>query len=103
MSKRILGWTLGMGLVLVLSVPAFAQQSRYPLMEKIAQNVILRYQNVSCQELVQQKMQKVTPEQAQLKQRVVALLRNDPQMRKEFFHRVSGTIVNKMFECGFIP
>jgi hypothetical protein len=34
---------------------------------------------------------------------VIGLLKSDPAMRTEFFNRVSGPIVNKMFECGMIP
>ena len=36
-------------------------------------------------------------------QRVMQFLREDPQMRTAFFNKVSGPIVNKMFECGMIP
>ena len=34
---------------------------------------------------------------------VMQFLREDPQMRTNFFNKVSGPIVNKMFECGMIP
>jgi hypothetical protein len=36
-------------------------------------------------------------------QRVIGLLRNDPQMRAAFINQVAGPIANKMFECGMIP
>jgi len=36
-------------------------------------------------------------------QRVTQFQREDPLMRTTFFNKVSGPIVNKMFECGMIP
>ncbi|MGH8065497.1 MAG: hypothetical protein ACRERE_09690 [Candidatus Entotheonellia bacterium] len=39
----------------------------------------------------------------QIEQRVLEVLRNDPQMRTEFINRVAAPIANKLFECGMIP
>jgi hypothetical protein len=36
-------------------------------------------------------------------QRVIQLLRNDPQMRAAFINKIAAPIANKMFECGMIP
>ena len=36
-------------------------------------------------------------------QRVIGLLKNDPQMRTAFINQVAAPIANKMFECGMIP
>ena len=36
-------------------------------------------------------------------QRVMGLLKNDPQMRQAFFNQIAGPVMNKMFECGMIP
>jgi hypothetical protein len=36
-------------------------------------------------------------------ERVVNILRSDPQMRQEFINKVAAPIANKMFECGMIP
>jgi hypothetical protein len=38
-----------------------------------------------------------------MEQRVLDILKGDPQMRQAFFDKVAAPIVNKMFECGMIP
>jgi hypothetical protein len=94
-------------LVLIASTPsAMPQQSQYPILDKLAQKVIQKYQTTSCADL---KAKKEAPkpaepaDQAQMKQKVVMLLRNDPKMRQHFLNMVAGPIANKMFECGMIP
>jgi hypothetical protein len=72
-------------------------------MEKLAQKIVQKYQTSSCQELAQQKSHPPTGQQAQMEQRVVEVLRHDPQMRTEFINRVAAPIANKLFECGMIP
>jgi hypothetical protein len=69
---------------------ARAQES-YPIMERVAQKVIQKYQTSSCQQL------------AQMEQNAIQILRNDPQMRTEFLNRVAAPVTNKLFECGMIP
>ena len=81
---------------------AWAQES-YPIMEQVAQKVIEKYQTASCQQLAQQKKQPPTGQRAQMEQRAIQLLRNDPQMRTAFLNRVAAPIANKLFECGMIP
>jgi hypothetical protein len=95
--------------VLVVCVPvllhvglASAQES-YPIMEQVAQKIIQKYQTSSCQQLAQQKSQPPIGQKAQMEQRAIQLLRNDPQMRMEFLNRVAAPIANKLFECGMIP
>jgi hypothetical protein len=80
-----------------------AQESQYPMMEKLAQKIVQKYQTSSCQELAQQKSHPPTGPQAQVEQHAVQALRNDPQMRQEFINRVAAPIANKLFECGMIP
>ena len=82
---------------------ASAQGSQYPVMEKMAQKVVEKYQTSSCQQLAQEKSQPPTGKKAQMADRAVQMLRNDPQMRTEFLNRVAAPIANKMFECGMIP
>lgn len=36
-------------------------------------------------------------------QRLLNLLKNDPQLRTAFMNKVAGPIANKMFDCGMIP
>jgi len=94
MSQRIL--LLAATGVLVAAGVAYAQ---YPIMDKVADKVIQKYQGASCEQLWQQKGQPKSPEE----QKAVNFLRNDPQARQAFFDKVSAPIVNKMFECGMIP
>jgi hypothetical protein len=76
-----------------------AAQAQFPIMDKIADKVIQKYQQSSCQQLRAQRGQPRSPEV----QRAIQLLQNDPQMRTAFINRVAAPIANKMFECGMIP
>jgi ABC-type Fe2+-enterobactin transport system substrate-binding protein len=87
----------------LLHVGMASAQESFPIMEKIAQKVIEKYQTSSCQQLAQQKKQPPTGEKAQMEQRAIQTLRNDPQMRTAFLNRVAAPIANKLFECGMIP
>ena len=87
----------------LLHVGMASAQESFPIMEKIAQKVIEKYQTSSCQQLAQQKSQPPTGQQAQMEQRAIQTLRNDPQMRTAFLNRVAAPIANKLFECGMIP
>jgi hypothetical protein len=87
----------------LLHVGLASAQESFPIMEKVAQKVIEKYQTSSCQQLAQQKSQPPTGQKAQIEQRAIQLLRNDPQMRTEFLNRVAAPIANKLFECGMIP
>ena len=88
---------------LLLHVGMASAQESFPIMEKVAQKVIEKYQTSSCQQLAQEKSQPPTGEKAQMEQRAIQILRSDPQMRTEFLNRVAAPIVNKLFECGMIP
>jgi len=81
----------------------FAQDSKYPVMEKIAANVVQNYQSASCVDLAQKKSQKPTGQKAEIQEAAIRQLRNDPAMRTEFINRVAAPIANKLFECGMIP
>jgi hypothetical protein len=76
-----------------------ARAQGYPIVEKVAQRVIEKYQSSSCAELASKRGQ--PPSQAE--QRVVALMRGDPGMRAAFIDRVAAPIANKLFECHLIP
>ena len=83
--------------------PANTQQSEYPMMDKIAQKVIDKYQSSSCEDLKAQKEKPPDPQQAGAKQKIGGLLKSDPKMREQFLNKVAAPIANKMFECGLIP
>jgi len=89
------------GILLFQAGVASAQQ--YPLMDKLADRVVQKYQSSSCQDLIAKKSQPQTGKREMMEEKAVDMLRKDPQMRTEFLNRVAGPIANKMFECGMIP
>ena len=91
---------LAVALLLQVGVVGAAE---YPIMDKVAQKVIQKYQSSSCQDLEQRKSQPKTGRSEMIEERMMEMLRKDPQMRQDFLNRVAGPIANKMFECGMIP
>ncbi len=85
--------------VSVLLLPALAGAQDYPIMDRVADKVIQKYQNSSCQQLWQKKGKP----KSEMEQKVVRFLKSDPQMRVAFIDKVAAPIANKMFECGMIP
>ena len=79
---------------------AYAQ---FPIMDRVADKVIQKYQTSTCEQLWQERAQGQGQPKPEMEQRAIAALRNDPQMRQAFFNKVAAPIVNKMFECGMIP
>ena len=94
MNKRIF---LLIGVSAVCAAGVALGQGR--IMDMVANKVIGKYQNASCEQLWQQKGQPKSPEE----QKAVNFLRNDPQARIAFIDKVAAPIANKMFECGMIP
>lgn len=83
----------GLALVAVL---AYAQM---PIVDAVANRVVQKYQSSTCEQLWQNRGKTPSFEE----QRVLDFLRNDPAARQEFFNRIAGPVMNKMFECGMIP
>jgi hypothetical protein len=79
---------------------AYAQ---FPIMDRVADKVVQKYQTSTCQQLWAEKAQKQGQPKPEMEQRAIQMLQQDPQMRQAFFAKVSAPIVNKMFECGMIP
>ena len=71
----------------------------FPLMNMVADKVIQKYQSASCEQLWAQKQQPKSEQE----QRLLSLLKSDPQLRTAFMNKVAGPIANKMFDCGMIP
>jgi hypothetical protein len=91
-----------LGLTLLRPSHANAQPpQQYPIMDKAANKIILKYQQSSCQQLQQKESQKAPPSAEEIK--AVQFLHNDPQMRAAFINKVAAPIANKLFECGQIP
>ena len=78
---------------------AGAASADYPLMNMVADKVIDKYKNASCEELWKDKEK---PKSDQEKN-VIELLKDDPQMRTAFIDKIAAPVVNKMFECGMVP
>jgi len=99
MRQRLYVFTLAF---VLLSV-SIASAQDYPILDKVAQKVIQKYQTSSCQQLAMQKSHPPTGQRAAMEQRAVEILRNDPQMRTAFINQVAAPIANKLFQCGMIP
>jgi hypothetical protein len=92
---RLFVFTLGAALLLFAGVA----RAQYPILDRIAQKVIQKYQQSSCEQLYQKRGQP----QSEREQRAIQFMRNNPDMRTCFINQVAGPIANKMFECGLIP
>jgi hypothetical protein len=109
MIKRYYLWIVGLALftVSMSAIPllrpseAKAPPQQYPIMDKVADKIILKYQQSTCEQLWIQKSQKAPPTLEE--QKAIAFLRSDPQMRTAFIAKVAPPIANKMFDCGMIP
>ncbi len=86
-------------LALVLGCAGIGRAQDYPIMNMIADKVIQKYQASSCEDLWKKKGKAKSTQE----QKVIQLLRADPQMRQAFIDKVAPPIANKMFECGMIP
>jgi hypothetical protein len=84
---------------LVLLQVGVASAQDYPIMDMVAQKLIQKYQQSTCEQLWQQKSEPKT----QREQEFIQILRDDPQMRKAFLDKVAEPVLNKMIECGMIP
>jgi hypothetical protein len=83
----------------IAAVAAGIAYAQFPIMERVADRVVQKYQSATCEQLWEKKGQPKPEEE----QRVIGLLKSDPQMRQAFLNKVAGPIANKMFECGMIP
>ena len=78
-----------------------AQQ--FPIMDKIADKVVQKYQTSTCEQLWQERAQKGKAPKPQMEQEALQMLKSDQQMRSAFINKIAAPIANKMFECGMIP
>jgi hypothetical protein len=82
---------------------AAVNAQEFPILDKIADKVIQKYQSSTCEQLWQQKAEKGKTPESPMEQRALGMLKSDPQMRSAFINKVAAPIANKMFECGMIP
>jgi len=83
----------------VLLFAGLASAQQHPLLDRVTNKVVQKYQNSSCEQLWQERGQP----KSQREQEAVNFLRSDPQMRAAFIDRVAAPVANKLFECGMIP
>ena len=92
---------------LLVAVPvlmfANAAPAQYPIMDRVADQVIQKYQNATCEQLWQERAQGQGRPKPEREQRAIEILHQDPNMRVAFLNKVAGPIANKMFQCGMIP
>ena len=74
---------------------------QYPMMDKVADKIIQKYQTSTCEQLWLKKSEKAPPTPEE--QKAIAFLKSDPQMRAAFINKIAAPIANKMFECGMVP
>jgi hypothetical protein len=84
-------------------VCAVVNAQEFPIMDKIADKVIQKYQTSTCEQLWQERAQKGKAPPPQMEQQALQMLKSDSQMRAAFINKVAAPIANKMFECGLIP
>jgi len=93
--------------LLVVAVVAFTYAgvagAQFPIMDKVADKVIQKYQTSTCEQLWQEKAQGQGQPKSPEEQRAIGILRSDPQMQAAFFSKISTPVVTKMFQCGMIP
>jgi hypothetical protein len=75
--------------------------AQHPVLDAVANKVVQKYQQSSCQQLMQQKAQNKPPSAGE--QKAMEMLKTDPQMRHEFVSIVADQVVDKLIECGMIP
>ena len=75
----------------------------YPVLDRIAEKVVQKYQQATCEQLWQERAQKDKAPKPQMEQEALQMLKSDSQMRAAFINKVAAPIANKMFECGMIP
>nr|WP_294550237.1 hypothetical protein [uncultured Rhodopila sp.] len=75
----------------------------YALVDRLADKVVQKYTYASCQDLADERRHRPTGDRAEMEEHAIRVMRNNPQMRREFIERVAAPIANRLFECGFIP
>ena len=101
MFKKIAFASLVTSAIALLCAAVSAQD--YPVLDRIAEKVVQKYQQATCEQLWEERAQKGKAPKPQMEQEALQMLKSDPQMRSAFINKVAAPIANKMFECGMIP
>ena len=95
-----IAWILISPVVLTVIAATYGQ-TQHPILDQVANKVIQKYQNSTCQQLWAEKANKTPPSPQE--QKAIEFLKGDPQIRALFLNKVAAPVANKMFECGMIP
>jgi len=101
MFKKIVFASLVTSAIALLCAAINAQD--FPILDRIAEKVIQKYQTSTCEQLWQERAEKGKAPKPPMEQEALQMLKSDPQMRSAFISKVAAPIANKMFECGMIP
>ena len=101
MFKKIALASLVTSAIALLCAAVNAQD--FPILDKIADRVIQKYESSTCEQLWQERAEKGKAPKPQMEQEALQMLKSDPQMRSAFINKVAAPIATKMFECGMIP
>jgi len=101
MIKKVASTSLFAAAIAFLCAAVNAQD--FPILDKIADKVVQKYQSSTCEQLWQERAQKGKTPENPMEQRALEMLKSDAQMRAAFINKIAAPIANKMFECGMIP
>jgi hypothetical protein len=90
-----------LGTVLLRPSEAKAPPQQFPIMDRVADKIIQKYEASTCEQLWLKKSEKAPPTPEE--QKVIAFLKSDPEMRAAFINKIAAPIANKMFDCRMIP
>jgi hypothetical protein len=99
MAKRHLALVALPALLFAGAAPA----QDFPVVNMIAQKLIAKYQNATCEQLWAEKAKGQGQPKSQKEQEAIQILQGNPQMQQALFSQVATPIVTKMFQCGMIP
>ena len=99
MAKRHLALVALPALLFAGAAPA----QDFPVVNMIAQKLIAKYQNSTCEQLWAEKAAGKGQPKSQKEQQAIQVLQGNPQMQQALFSQVATPIVTKMFQCGMIP
>ena len=98
MTKRF--WLLAFVPVVLFAGVAYAQ---FPIMDKVADKVIQKYQSSTCQQLWAEKARDRASRSRRWSSAWSRCCSRIHRCARHSSPRSSAPIVNKMFECGMIP
>lgn len=108
MNRSLYLFTASLALLALLAAGAYSRKAQaqappqqYPILDRVAEKIVQKYQTSTCEQLWEKKSQNAPPSPEE--QRVIQLLHNDAQMRAALINKVAAPIANKLFECGMIP